>query len=94
MKNHSCLTALSQWLQLFQLDKGMTMKFKLVSNNDGQVIDTFDSFEAAHSHNTKVCYGCFALFMVTDDGFGKKLYDNAMLEQVREMGTYYVSKAV
>jgi hypothetical protein len=61
------------------------MKFKLVSNKNGQVVDTFDSFEAAHNHNTKVCYGCFALFMVADSGFGKKLYDNAVLEQVLEM---------
>jgi hypothetical protein len=81
MKNHSCHTALSQWLQLFQLDKGMTMNitFKLVKFN-GEVIKTFDSFELAHNYNTKVCYGSYALYMVSSEGFGKKLYDSPVFE--------------
>ena len=57
----------------------MEIKFKLVKFN-GEVVKTFDSFESAHNYNTKVCYGSYAMYMTSSEGFGKKLYDSPILE--------------
>ena len=61
--------------------KMSNLYFKLVNSNMATVKE-FNSFEEAHNFNTKICYGCHALYVMHDQEFGKKLYENAMFEKV------------